>query len=803
MPPTLTYPGVYIAEAPSSVHTITGVATSIGAFFGQASQGPLNTPIECLSYSDYTRTFGGPVAGACLAQSVQQFFANGGADCFVVRLANGAQPAQVQLNNFAGGGVLVLSANSAGLWGTGLSAAVDYNTPWPDSTFNLAITYVNPTTKAVANESFASLSLDPNSPRYAPTFVTQSSSYITAAPGPTTISGLTAGYSEARGAIVVAAGGWNAAVAGAWPAAGDQGSFQISVDGAAWTQVNLSKALLTATATDAATFTYLQNSINNALGAASGLAVTVGDPADVEGDVDYLRIISASTGGANPKSSVQIKPANSGDIAQKLMLGVNQGGVEVARYADLRPVPNGITFLPTLAPNLNGDIAGAFDQLGLAHVNDVTGATLNGISVTFAWPAGDPPFTAGATAGDTDGIRENLQFMANTINSNLPGYSATVAGYRLSIENENPPAQNWVDTFSVQGTTASADFRGGFVSNVQAYPFGGSGNGTFTKSGGGTTASWAAFGAAPTDGNPPTLTDYQGVEANRTGFYALESVDLFNLMVIPGDGITDENEWAAIRSSAAVYCQSRRAFLLLDAPVGWTKNGLLNAGPSDVQKFRQPIGDPDINAAVFYPRVQFNNGGTLRYVGPSGMVAGVCAATDSSRGVWKAPAGTNAALTGVTGLETVLTDKQNGILNPQGVNCIRSMPAGFLVWGARTVAGFDNSGTQWTYIPVRRMALFLKESLYRGTQWAVFEPNDEPLWAQIRMNLGAFMMGLFRQGAFQGSTPSDAFFVKCDSETTTQADIDNGIVNIVVGFAPLEPAEFVVITIQQIVGNLS
>ena len=522
MPPTLTYPGVYIAEAPSSVHTITGVATSIGAFFGQASQGPLNTPIECLSYSDYTRTFGGPVAGACLAQSVQQFFANGGADCFVVRLANGAQPAQVQLNNFAGGGVLVLSANSAGLWGTGLSAAVDYNTPWPDSTFNLAITYVNPTTKAVANESFASLSLDPNSPRYAPTFVTQSSSYITAAPGPTTISGLTAGYSEARGAIVVAAGGWNAAVAGAWPAAGDQGSFQISVDGAAWTQVNLSKALLTATATDAATFTYLQNSINNALGAASGLAVTVGDPADVEGDVDYLRIISASTGGANPKSSVQIKPANSGDIAQKLMLGVNQGGVEVARYADLRPVPNGITFLPTLAPNLNGDIAGAFDQLGLAHVNDVTGATLNGISVTFAWPAGDPPFTAGATAGDTDGIRENLQFMANTINSNLPGYSATVAGYRLSIENENPPAQNWVDTFSVQGTTASADFRGGFVSNVQAYPFGGSGNGTFTKSGGGTTASWAAFGAAPTDGNPPTLTDYQGVEANRTGFYALE-----------------------------------------------------------------------------------------------------------------------------------------------------------------------------------------------------------------------------------------------------------------------------------------
>jgi hypothetical protein len=802
MPPTLTYPGVYIAEAPSSVHTITGVATSIGAFFGQAAQGPLNTPIECLSYSDYTRTFGGPVAGASLAQSVQQFFANGGSDCFVVRLANGAQAAQVMLNNFAGDGVLQLSANSAGLWGTGLSAAVDYNTPTPDSTFNLTITYVNPITKAAASESFANLSLDPKSPRYAPTFITQSSSYITAAAGPTTATGLAAGYSEARGPIVTATN-WNAALAAAWPAVGDQGSFQISVDGGAWTQVNLSKALLVAAGGDTPTFAYLETSINNALGSASGAKVTVGIPADYEGDTEYLRITSASTGGSNPKSSVQIKPASSSDIAQALMLGVNQGGIEVAAYADLRPVPNGITFLPTAAPNLNGEIASAIDQLGLAHVNDVTGVTLGGTPVAFAWPAGNPAFTAGATAGDTDGIRENLQFMADTINSNFPGYSATVAGYRLSIENENPPAQNWIDTFSVQGTAAASVFTGGFISNVQSYPFGASGGGSFTAAGGGTTASWAAFGPAPTDGNPPTLADYQGVEANRTGFFALESVDLFNLMVIPGDGISGETEWAAIRSSAAVYCQSRRAFLLLDAPVGWTKNGLLNAAVSDVQKFRQPIGDPDINVAVFYPRVQFNDGGTLRYIGPSGMVAGICAATDSSRGVWKAPAGTNAALTGVTGLEVVLTDKQNGILNPQGVNCIRSMPAGFLVWGARTVAGFDNSGTQWTYIPVRRMALFLEESLYRGTQWAVFEPNDEPLWAQIRMNLGAFMHGLFTQGAFQGSTPSDAYFVKCDSETTTQADIDNGIVNIVVGFAPLEPAEFVVITIQQIVGNLS
>jgi uncharacterized protein len=273
-------------------------------------------------------------------------------------------------------------------------------------------------------------------------------------------------------------------------------------------------------------------------------------------------------------------------------------------------------------------------------------------------------------------------------------------------------------------------------------------------------------------------------------------------MVIPGDGITSETEWTAIRSAAATYCQGRRAFLVLDAPVGWTQANLLKAQASDVQTFRAGIGNPDINCAVYYPRVQINDNGVLRYMGASGMVAGMYAATDSSRGVWKAPAGTNAALTGVTDLEVILTDKQNGILNPLGVDCLRRMPAGYLIWGARTVEGYNNSGTQWTYVPVRRMALFLEESLYRGTQWVVFEPNDEPLWAQIRMNIGAFMMGLFRQGAFQGATPDQAYFVKCDSETTTQADIDQGIVNIIVGFAPLEPAEFVVITIQQYIQNL-
>jgi hypothetical protein len=188
---------------------------------------------------------------------------------------------------------------------------------------------------------------------------------------------------------------------------------------------------------------------------------------------------------------------------------------------------------------------------------------------------------------------------------------------------------------------------------------------------------------------------------------------------------------------------------------------------------------------------------------PCGAVAGVIARTDAQRGVWKAPAGLDATLVGVPELAVNLTDAENGELNPLGVNCLRSLPpAGRVVWGARTRVGDDRLSSQWKYLPVRRLALFIEESLYRGTQWVVFEPNDEPLWAQIRLNIGAFMHGLFRQGAFQGNKPADAYLVKCDRETTTQDDINRGVVNILVGFAPLKPAEFVIIKLQQLAGQV-
>jgi hypothetical protein len=252
-------------------------------------------------------------------------------------------------------------------------------------------------------------------------------------------------------------------------------------------------------------------------------------------------------------------------------------------------------------------------------------------------------------------------------------------------------------------------------------------------------------------------------------------------------------------TDAAAYCVDRRAMLLVDPPSAWTtaKAGVVTVG-TDTQTGR--------NAAVFFPRLRQPNplrDNQIEEFVPCGAVAGVFARTDAQRGVWKAPAGLDAALVGVPQLSIPLTDDENGDLNPVAVNCLRGMPAaGRVVWGSRTLVGSDRLASEWKYIPVRRTTLFIEESLYRGTQWVVFEPNDEPLWSQIRLNVGAFMQDLFRQGAFQGTTPREAYFVKCDKETTTQNDINKGIVNILVGFAPLKPAEFVVVKIQQIAGQI-
>jgi hypothetical protein len=291
----------------------------------------------------------------------------------------------------------------------------------------------------------------------------------------------------------------------------------------------------------------------------------------------------------------------------------------------------------------------------------------------------------------------------------------------------------------------------------------------------------------------------------RMGIYALDDADLFNLLCIPPferSTDVDFDTWSAALS----YCKGRRAMLIVDPPSDWDDVAAVQDGTTGVDGSSPAVPARDENAALYFPRVRMGDPlqeNRLETFAPCGVVAGIFARTDGQRGVWKAPAGQDATLLGVRQLAYRMTDGENGQLNPLGVNCLRTFPVtGRVVWGARTLEGADRLASEWKYIPVRRLALFIEESLYRGTQWVIFEPNDEPLWAQIRLNVGAFMHDLFRQGAFQGSSPREAYFVKCDGETTTQNDIDRGIVNLLVGFAPLKPAEFLIIKISQIAGDI-
>jgi len=286
------------------------------------------------------------------------------------------------------------------------------------------------------------------------------------------------------------------------------------------------------------------------------------------------------------------------------------------------------------------------------------------------------------------------------------------------------------------------------------------------------------------------------LEADRRGLWMLDRADAVNVIVIPPLQVgvdVGRQTWDA----AVTYADRRGAMLIIDPPAAW-------AGPADVTPIavdalvtpREELA----NAALYVPRIRAadpldpSGEGTFA---PGGAVAGVWARTDEQHGVWKSPAGRGASLVGVTGLTATLSDHDNGPLNARGINALRSFPSlGHVVWGARTLRGADALASEWKYVAVRRTALFLEASIERGTEWAVFEPNDEPLWAQLRGHIADFLVGMWRQGAFPGRTPRDAFFAKCDASTTTRTDIDDGRLNILVGFAPLKPAEFVLVRIQ-------
>lgn len=396
-------------------------------------------------------------------------------------------------------------------------------------------------------------------------------------------------------------------------------------------------------------------------------------------------------------------------------------------------------------------------------------------------------------------LQAQLRALMSGSNKALPNATVTVVGsasskWYLVVEPGTAAPSDFLSLTDSGGSTLAGKL--GFAAaqeNVQQYALGADAQakaqGTPTKGADG------SLNAAALIGDPNA----------KSGMYALLDVDLFNILCIPATMNLADSDAAQVAAQATALCTQRRAMYLLDVPQ--PANAARDTVPSITSWLDANSGLRSRNAALYFPRVDIAdplNGFRLRQVAPSGTVAGLWARTDGARGVWKAPAGTEATLAGVQKLEYKLTDPENGVLNPLAINCLRTFPIyGPVCWGARTLYGADQMADDYKYIPIRRLALFIEESLYRGTQWVVFEPNDTPLWAQIRLNVGAFMQTLFRQGAFQGSTPQDAYFVQCDDKTNPQATINLGIVNIVVGFAPLKPAEFVVIQIQQMAGQLA
>jgi phage tail sheath protein FI len=297
-----------------------------------------------------------------------------------------------------------------------------------------------------------------------------------------------------------------------------------------------------------------------------------------------------------------------------------------------------------------------------------------------------------------------------------------------------------------------------------------------------------------------TANDYIGTttaSGDRTGIVALEAVDEVNMLCIPdvmmsfggGNGALSEEDVELIQLAMTEHCGNLKdRFAILDPIKGRTVQ--------EVQTWRNDNLDSKY-AALYYPWIKVQDpiraeNGSTRLVPPSGHVAGVYARSDIERGVHKAPA--NEVVRGVVELERAITTGEQGALNPDGINCIRAFPGrGIRVWGARTVS----SDPEWKYVNVRRLFLYVGESIEEGTQWVVFEPNAEPLWQRVIRTISQFLTQVWRDGALMGTTAEEAFFVKCDRTTMTNADIENGRLICLIGIAPVKPAEFVIFRIHQ------
>ncbi len=763
----VSFPGVYVQEVPSGARTITGVSTAVAAFVGMAKRGPVGVPKLVLGFTDYVRNFSDDVSQGEMTDQVRQFFLNGGQQAFIVRVAGPpVAPATLTLTGVANGTQLKFKAVSQGKDGNLLRATIDYATSSPERTFNLTIfrevTDANGNVSVQESELHKDLSMDPLESRFVVTVLANDSALVTAeATGTGTGGAIVAEQSfSISGTLSSNFLTTITNAIGAVPGNPGFGKFRLRLGNNTPVTIPIFLTDLTTVANLAADLTAVVNLRANL---APG-TITVATPGTTDADAGDSESYLVFT---HPSLDVVLDRATDSDIAVALGLGVAQGGIELGAFRNSRPAPNG--FASTLEGASPADTSPITALLNFGNSKPVFTTTTKMKKGTVS------------TVSSLLNVRQNLQAIAKAINDNLAAaknWHADLAGYRLTLK-------------FVGGSSSSGG--GHSFTTVPAASLGG-----IAATGGILVPALATSKIAGSpfdqgnDGSNPRLEEY------RTAFEEIDrQVDIFNILMLPKSAAAPDNR-ESFWGGASSFALSRRAFLLIDAPS--STDTVLEARDKVVDL---RIGIVKDHSALYWPRLKVDPDGNPRSIDPSGSIAGIMARIDSNRGVWKAPAGIEADVRGILGVAVPMSDPENGLLNPRALNAIRVFPNGIVSWGARTMDGFDNSGNDdYKYVPVRRFALFLEESLVRGLKFAVFEPNDEPLWGQIRLTVGAFLNNLFRQGAFAGKTTRDAYFVKVDSETTTQNDINLGIVNVIVGFAPLKPAEFVVITIKQKAGQV-
>jgi phage tail sheath protein FI len=770
--PERLHPGVYVEEISGGVKPIEGVATSTSAFVGEAARGVPGLAQFVTNFGEFEKAFGGHLPGEAglLAQAVDGFFAAGGQRAYVVRVlpsdalvgASDDVPSRAPDIGFGIPDALLFRAKGAGVWSENIRIDIADSRNFPGDAFSINVNW----TEAGATqtlETFADVRMDPKSEDYVGERVNTVSRYVEVVDDlELAIAALPAG-----GVLLAPQGPvLKAAVAASYRL---QDGTTLQVVGQDTADPNAdpitSKITITPDAVAAAIPANTPTFVNGTVSLTGAQLATVLSSLLKDDQGNALFSVTntdspeiAMLVGRGPTATITVPAAGTFDLTGQhvhVAFGANDAvdiNVAAAHANAVTPRELAAALASGLAGRVTSVVVRGSSIIVTADGNAAGNATIaldsapDAARLTVASAAG----TAGITADRFDGLRLSIsEFLNPRVQPMLRqlGFPPKAQGYTA-----NSPANPLARPTPVQGLRLVG---------------GDDGDGLLTTS------------------------DYIGDPVDHTGLHALDGIDV-NLVALPG-----KNDPAFI-SAGIGYCDGRGdCFFLADGPGSVERD--FSIGPSDAKQFIEGLPSRSNNAAMFFPWIQVPDPvgigrNPTRLVPPSGLIAGIFARTDNTRGVWKAPAGIEATVPDALGLQVHLADEDQDLLNPVSLNCMRQFPGvGIVSWGTRTLA----SDPEWRYVPVRRTALFLKESLRRGLLWAVFEPNDQELWGRIQINIQAFMLGLFRQGAFQGATPDEAFRVVCDRTTNPQELVDQGIVTAEVAFAPLKPAEFVVIQISQ------